>query len=226
MKRLAFVLLWFCGSACCAQSRTAPDTIAARAQACSTCHGINGEGTADVSFPRIAGKPAGYLFNQLQNFRDGQRSYPPMNYLLAYMDDDFLAELAAFFAAQPPPNIAVAESAASADDTGRRLVTRGAVTSGIPACVQCHGAQLGGIQPGIPGLNGLNERYIAAQLVSWRVGTRHAKAPDCMREIATRLTDLQVREVATWLATRSGEDASLPAPAGAWTTPLPCGSQP
>ena len=80
-----------------------PDTIAARAQGCATCHGNQGQGTHDNFFPRIAGKPEGYLFNQLQNFRDGRRSYPPMSYLLAYLHDDYLREIAHFFAQQKIP---------------------------------------------------------------------------------------------------------------------------
>ena len=45
-----------------AQER-APDTMAARVLACASCHGAEGEGTSDVYFPRLAGKPAGYLYN-------------------------------------------------------------------------------------------------------------------------------------------------------------------
>lgn len=50
-----------------------PDTIAERVQACTVCHGKQGRATNEGYFPRIAGKPAGYLFNQLVNFRDGRR---------------------------------------------------------------------------------------------------------------------------------------------------------
>ena len=60
----------------------APDTMAARVLACASCHGDKGQGTNDDYFPRLAGKPAGYLYNQLVAFRDGRRKYPPMNYLL------------------------------------------------------------------------------------------------------------------------------------------------
>ena len=203
---------------------TAPDTIEARAQGCATCHGSHGEGTADSNLPRIAGKPAGYLFNQLQNFRDGQRSYPPMNYLLAYMHDDYMRELAAYFAAQAVRQPAAA-AAPTADLAGERLVRRGDAASGLPACVQCHGVRLTGLEPGIPGLIGLSGRYIAAQLVSWRVGTRHARKPDCMREIASRLTEAQIGVVAAWLAAQP--PALFPAAAaGSWTPPLACGSAP
>jgi cytochrome c553 len=57
----------------------APDTIAARLRACVPCHGEHGEGTSNDYFPRLAGKPAGYLMNQLVAFRNGRRRYPPMN---------------------------------------------------------------------------------------------------------------------------------------------------
>ena len=73
----------------------AEDTVAShdmqeRVQACTPCHGPGGQGTKDVYFPRLAGKPSGYLFNQLIAFKNGRRHYPPMNYLLAYLPDSYL----------------------------------------------------------------------------------------------------------------------------------------
>ena len=66
--------------------------MAARVLACASCHGAEGEGTSDDYFPRLAGKPAGYLYNQLIAFRDGRRKYPPMNYLLEFLPDAYLKE--------------------------------------------------------------------------------------------------------------------------------------
>lgn len=67
----------------------APDTMEARLRACEPCHGRQGGGTNNDYFPRLAGKPAGYLMNQLVAFRDARRRYPPMNYLLEYLPDRF-----------------------------------------------------------------------------------------------------------------------------------------
>ena len=50
-----------------------PDTMASRVEACTPCHGNQGEGTSDAYFPRLAGKPAGYLYNQLLAFKNGRR---------------------------------------------------------------------------------------------------------------------------------------------------------
>ncbi len=83
------------------------DTIAQRVLACTGCHGREGRAGPDGYYPRIAGKPAGYLFNQLRNFRDERRHYELMNGLLALLDDDYLREIAAYFAGldlpYPPP---------------------------------------------------------------------------------------------------------------------------
>jgi cytochrome c553 len=92
----------FLAAAAGAQER-APDTMAARVLACASCHGAQGEGTSDVYFPRLAGKPAGYLYNQLVAFRDGRRRYPPMNYLLEFLPDDYLKKIAEHFASLRPP---------------------------------------------------------------------------------------------------------------------------
>jgi cytochrome c553 len=234
MKRVRVIATVFCGACVIlgavarAQSASAPDTISARVQGCATCHGVAGEGSQDENFPRIAGKPAGYLLNQLQNFREGRRSYPPMNYLLGYLHDDYFKDMATFFAAQRTPYAKPEHSAIAATGmkAGEQLVRQGDSATGIPACIACHGPQLTGINPGIPGLIGLHSRYISGQLEAWRAGTRHANLPDCMREIAGRLTEAQITQVSAYLATQPAPEAALPAPPGAWKTPLSCGSQP
>src|SRR6185312_8874533 len=104
-----------------------PDTIAARVLGCAPCHGKEGEGTEDVYFPRLAGKPSGYLLNQLEAFRVGRRKYPPMNYLLEFQRTEFLRELADYFAEQRPPFPPAETPTLSADllKRGETLVTRG-----------------------------------------------------------------------------------------------------
>src|SRR3954468_10133886 len=69
------------------------DSMEARVQGCVTCHGQSGQGTQNGYFPRIAGKPAGYLYNRLLAFRDGRPRYPPMNYLVAYLPDTYLRDI-------------------------------------------------------------------------------------------------------------------------------------
>ena len=49
------------------------DSMAQRVLACTGCHGAQGRAASDGYYPRIAGKPAAYLYNQLLSFRDGRR---------------------------------------------------------------------------------------------------------------------------------------------------------
>src|SRR4029453_16214193 len=178
------------------------DSIEARVQGCVTCHGQSGQGTASGAFPRIAAKPAGYLYNQLVAFRHGTRHYPPMNYLVAYLPDAYLREMAEYYAKQRPPFEAKDAAPADAAMLARRkaIATEGDAAKGIPACIACHGAKLTGMEPGIPGLVGLHSSYVAAQPTRWRGGSRHAAEPDCMKRIASRLSETDIAAVATWLA--------------------------
>jgi cytochrome c553 len=206
----------------------APDTMQARVLGCAACHGQHGEGTDNDYFPRLAGKPAGYLYNQLIAFRDGQRKYPPMNYLLAYLPDPYLRQIADYFATQDPPYPQPGTPTVEAAmlEHGKALATGGEATRGVPACASCHGAGLTGRAPAIPGLLGLHADYISAQLGAFRYGTRHAASPDCMHEIATRLSDRDITAMAAWLASLPAPANPTPAAANASTLPLACGSVP
>jgi cytochrome c553 len=206
----------------------APDTIAARVLACASCHGAQGEGTNDVYFPRLAGKPAGYLYNQLVAFKDGRRKYPPMNYLLEFLPDAYLKEIAEYFASLRPPFPAPAIPAVSNEilARGESLAKNGDPKRGIPACAGCHNPGFTGMEPAIPGLLGLRASYVSAQLGGWRYGTRTAAAPDCMQIVASLLTEDDVKAVAAFLSSRPAPSDPSFAPRGSLAMPLACGSEP
>lgn len=232
---LAVLLLFV---ACCARAQQAQDpaivpafkdldSMEARVQGCVTCHGQQGQGTSNEYFPRIAGKPAAYLHRQLIAFRDLERRYAPMNYLVAYLTDDYLREIAEYFAKlQPPFNPPQAATvAANVLERGRTLVHNGDGTRQIPACVACHGTGLTGMEPGIPGLVGLRPNYIAAQLTRWRTGERAAQAPDCMHRIATRLNENDIQGVAAYLGSLAAPRETRPQARDSVRMPMACGSQ-
>jgi cytochrome c553 len=204
-----------------------PDTLAQRLKPCFACHGPEGRATADGFFPRIAGKPAGYLYNQLQNFRSGRRSNPAMSYLVDLMSEAYLHEIADWFAGlelpypPPQPGAAPAELA-----LGESLVRHGDAARGLPACVQCHGAAMTGVQPAVPGLLGLPRGYLVEQFGAWRNGQRKALAPDCMAQVAGALSTAEVAAVATWLAAQHVTGGPAPAASLLQPMPLACGSVP
>ena len=146
------------------------------------------------SYPRIAGKPAGYLYEQLLNFRDGRRILPMMIYMVERQDESYLRQMAEYFSQLEypyPPAAPVNRNAASMKQ-GADLARRGDPARNIPACMACHGERLTGAAPAVPGLLGLPHYYLAAQLNAWRQGLRHARAPDCMAEIAQRLAPEEI----------------------------------
>jgi cytochrome c553 len=210
-----------------APAEKAPDTMQARVLGCAACHGGHGEGTGNDYYPRLAGKPAGYLYNQLLAFRDGRRKYPPMNYLLAYLPDPYLLDIARYFAAERPPFPAPAPVRVDAATLalGKSLVGNGDISRKIPACAACHGAALTGMEPAIPGLLGLHPDYLSAQLGAWRYGTRKTVAPDCMHDIAARLADRDITAIAAYLASLPAPENPVPVAAGSLKMPLACGSE-
>ena len=208
------------------QGARVEDTIAQRAIACTACHGKEGRATQDGYFPRIAGKPQGYLYNQLVNFREGRRQYPLMTYMVAHLSDDYLKELSLYYANLHPPYPAPTPIKVSAQvlEQGRAVVLKGDPARGIPACVSCHGQQLTGVNPAIPGLIGLPRDYLNAQFGAWRNGARKAAAPDCMAQIAKKLTADEISAASAWLASQPVAADMRPAPPSTIKLPIPCGT--
>ncbi len=202
------------------------DTIAERVRACTVCHGKEGRATSDGYYPRIAGKPAGYLYNQLANFRDGRRRNATMTYLVTNLPDAYLREIAAYFAAQHPPYPPPQAASTTPEmlERGRQLATRGDAAKNIPACTACHGSALTGVAPAIAGLLGLPRDYLISQFGAWQISARQTAAPDCMAEITRRLSADDVSAVIAYLAAQPVPPNAAPAASAAGKLPLDCGS--
>jgi cytochrome c553 len=234
LRRQAVLLALLCaGAAVSAAPPVAPppDTMAQRLAPCLACHArtdADGRPLNDRFFPRIAGKPAGYLYNQLVNFRDGRRQFPVMTYMVDYLPDPYLKEIAGWFAAEhtPVPAAPPASVAPQVLERGRKLALQGDPALKVPACIACHGQQLTGVEPAIPGLLGLPRDYVNAQLGAWRNKTRRAHAPDCMAVIAERLSLEDVAAVSAWLANQPLPSDARPATTIARPLSLACGSSP
>jgi cytochrome c553 len=228
MRTATLLLLATLGAALSAAAPAVEDTLAARVVPCTACHGKEGRAAPDGYHPRIAGKPAGYLYNQLVNFRDGRRRYGPMVYLVDHLSDAYLREIADHFATLdlPYPAPAAVNASPAQLQLGERLATEGDPARELPACVRCHGAALTGVAPAIPGLLGLPRDYLAGQIGAWANGQRRAHAPDCMAEIAKRLSPGEVSAVASWLASRPLPATTKPAESLPAPLPLRCGGVP
>jgi len=231
VRRLAAAVL--AGASLASSAIAAPpfeDTMAQRTLACTACHGVQGRAGPDGYYPRLAGKPAAYLYNQLLNFRDGRRHYGLMTQLVEPLSESYLMEIAHYFSAldlpYPPP--AAATASAALLQRGRQLVLQGDAARRVPACVACHGQAMTGVLPAVPGLLGLPRDYLNAQLGAWKTGQRRAHAPDCMKQLVDRLELDDLNAVASWLATQplpaSSKPAASPPAAAPGALTLACAS--
>lgn len=203
-----------------------PDTLVQRIAACAACHGKQGQGGGNGYYPRIAGKPALYLYRQLRNFQAGRRDNPMMRHMVTGLSDSYLREIADHYAGMQPPHRQRAGKSwpKAVLARGQQLVRHGDPQRKVPACQACHGARLTGVQPATPALIGLPADYISAQLGAWHSHTRAAPPPDCMATVAARLDEQDIHAIAAWLASQSLPADPAPMPADMVDPPLECGS--
>jgi cytochrome c553 len=178
--------------------------MAERTRACTHCHGEQGKAGPDGYYPRLAGKPAGYLYNQLQNFKQRRRHYDLMTRLIDPLSDDYLRDMAEYFSGlkvpYPAPTLQTESVSAEVLARGKKLALEGDPQNNVPACAACHGSKLTGATPNVPGLLGLPLDYLNAQLGAWQTGARKAHAPDCMAQVAKGLGNDDLMAVTYFLA--------------------------
>ena len=222
--------LFFVALTAAAQAAPFEDSMAQRTLACTGCHGAQGRAAPDGYYPRLAGKPAGYLYNQLLNFREGRRHYGLMTQLIAPLSDAYVMEIAQHFSnldvPYPAPTPARLDAPLLAK--GKQLVLTGDAARQVAACVQCHGAAMTGVTPNVPGLLGLPRDYLNAQLGAWKAGKRRAHAPDCMQAVVARLSHDDINAISSYLAAQvlpvNTKPASSAPPLANGQTAINCGN--
>ncbi len=208
MKKSVFAitLLWGLSQAATgAVSYTEGDAAEGEAlnASCVACHAADGNSAAPT-FPKLAGQNARYLFKQLKDIRDGARPVATMVGQVDNMTDEQLADIAAFYAAQP-------RSGAQADpelvELGEKIYRAGVAERGVPACAGCHSPMGKGNAPaGFPSLAGQHPEYIKSQLEMFRKGyedesgrTNDGEAM-MMRITAFGLSDKEIEAVSSYAA--------------------------
>lgn len=169
----------------------------AKSAVCGACHNPDGNSLVPI-FPKLAGQGERYLFEQLRDIRSGARVVPEMTGLLTSSSDQDLADLAAWYASQPPTT-GFADPALVA--RGRALFNGGQLESGLPACIGCHAPDGAGVAPaGFPRLGGQHAAYVGKQLRAFRDGQRtEGDAAALMRSIAERLNDTDIDALSSYI---------------------------
>src|SRR5712664_4955282 len=70
------------------------------ATVCAACHGASGVSVSET-IPNLAAQRAGYIEAQLKALKEGTRKNPIMNAIAAQLSPEEMANVAAYFAAQP-----------------------------------------------------------------------------------------------------------------------------
>jgi cytochrome c553 len=161
-------------------------------QSCIYCHGKNGNAGSSF-YPRLAGQPAGYLKQQLQAYRDGQRQNTIMSSIARILSPEEIGVLADYLSAQTP-----ADNNATSNTTGK-AVEQGRVKAKQLACTSCHGSNYQG-QGDYPRLAGQGYDYLSAQLTDFRDGQRH-DAQGVMAALARSLSDADIENLSRYLST-------------------------
>jgi len=169
--------------------------------ACTTCHGLNGEGDGDL-VPRLAGLDAGYIARQMEFFSAGYRRHPQMVWIADQLDWPARQKVALYYAEMAPPEsgTAVELSAASCSPAIARLYHQGDAARGIQACASCHGDDGQGVGQGNPPLAGQPAPYLAQQLRHWRSGERYGDPLDSMTHVSRLLAEHEVDPLSVYSA--------------------------
>ena len=167
-----------------------------KAAACAACHSADGNSVNPV-WPKLAGQHAPYLVKQLTNFKAGDRNNAMMAPMAAPLSEQDMADIAAYFSGQTQ-NGGKADPALVA--AGEKLFRGGNATTGVAACMGCHGPNgMGNPPANFPRLSGQHAAYTVTQLKTFRSGERANDAGMMMRNIAARMTDDEMKAVASYI---------------------------
>jgi len=194
---------------------------ATKAAVCGACHGADGNSMM-ATFPKLAGLGEKYLLKQIKDIKawDSEqdaakkaktgRAVPEMTGILANLNDQDIADVAAYFASQTTQlagskKLEVKVNSGimvDALELGERTYRSGNATTGVPACTGCHAPDgKGNIPAGFPRLSGQHADYTEKQLRAWRAGERTNDGDAMiMRSVAEHLSDAEIKALANYIA--------------------------
>ncbi|WXL26122.1 c-type cytochrome [Ectopseudomonas mendocina] len=164
---------------------------------CGACHNADGNSVAP-NFPKLAGQGERYLLKQLKDIKSGQRTVLEMTGMLDGLNDQDLADIAAYFASQ---KMSVGAADPKLVERGEALFRGGKLDEGMPACTGCHSPNGAGIAAAAyPHLGGQHAQYIAKQLTDFREGNRTNDGDSMiMRSIAAKLSNKDIEALSSYI---------------------------
>jgi cytochrome c553 len=197
MNNVASSRAWLRAALFVAVMATSPGVVSAtdldlgrkKAEPCAACHGPDGNASIPGT-PSLAGMPTFYTHWQLIMYRDGRRRDPQMSPFAVNLSDADMADLAAYYAVQPPqPRPAAIDRARAA--AGRPLAEQ-------HNCIACHGPRLLG-QQGVPRLAGQDFDYLLKRLRGYKLKTT-SDLDGMMTMVAQPLSEADIENLVHFMA--------------------------
>jgi cytochrome c553 len=161
---------------------------------CAACHGADGNSGVPAN-PKLAQQHPDYVIRQLQAFKAGTRPSPIMQPMAAQLSDADMRNIGYWLGSQKgKPGFAKDKAQVQ---LGERIYRGGVMEKQVAACAGCHSPNGAGIPVQFPRVSGQHADYTYAQLVNFQNGTRKSVQ---MNDIASRLTDKEMRAVSDYMA--------------------------
>ena len=169
---------------------------------CQGCHGADGN-SYGPEWPHLAGQHSSYIIKQVKNFQSGSRTDPTMSAMVVGLVPKDIEDIAAYFSSKSITAEAEKNDAAIVL-TGRNMYKGGSSYKGIPACAGCHGPNGVGNSPAVfPSVAGQRVDYLIKTLKDFRSGARSNDPNSIMRNIAVKMSDNDIKAVATYITQMS-----------------------
>lgn len=163
-------------------------------KSCAGCHGEKGISTSG-QYPSLAGQLPTYLYKQLIDYKNGDRQDPMMAGFAAGLSEQDAADLATWFASQPP---AFQSRSLMVYAQAEALVKNGDRDRVLAPCEVCHGKDGKGQDLDMPALSGQHAAYISATLNAFKTDKRKNDIYSRMRLIAKELSDQEIEELGSY----------------------------
>lgn len=210
-KSLAFALTALLSGQIHAETTHADSVNAGKQKtaSCVSCHGEHGNSTMPM-FPKLAQQNSAYLVGQLKAFKDGTRKDPMMATIALSLTENDMVDIANYYEAQkeslePEENFDDAEERAEHDElvkSGSDLYRNGDLKREVSACIACHGPFGEGNKPaGFPQLRAQHKSYLVKALTDFKSGNRSNSNENMMHMIAVKMTEAEIKAVATRIST-------------------------
>ncbi len=165
---------------------------------CLACHGLDGRG-ATPEIPNLTAQPAEYLVEAMHAYRDGGRLHAALQDMTIGMSESDIANIAAWYASQPPLEPAGDPATASTS------YTQGAQVAAV--CEECHGEKGISTTEGVPNLAGQQPAYLIASTLEYKSG---ARSHEDMGEMLANLEQVDIEKMAMYFAAQSAPVRQAP----------------